>query len=145
MAHVKIVYASRTGETEVIANLIAEGVRISGHQATVLEAKALKKADELNDCDALVLGSATYHGEMMDSMKTLLFMAEKASLEGRVGGAFGAFGWSGEAPERIYHTMLNIFKMKMVSAPLALKSGKLEGGIQMAQQYGRDVAAAVGA
>jgi flavorubredoxin len=78
---------------------------------------------------------------MMESMKTLLFLAEKAGLEGVTGGAFGAFGWSGEAPERIYNTMLNIFKMKMVSGPLSLKSGQLAGGIQMAQQYGRDVAA----
>ena len=139
MAHVKIVYASRTGETETIANLIAEGVRISGHQATVIAAKAIKKAEEFDDCDALVLGSATYHGDMMESMKTLLFLAEKAALEGKTGGAFGAFGWSGEAPERIFNTMLNIFKMKMVGGPLALKSSLLEGGIQMAQQYGRDV------
>lgn len=144
MAHVKIVYASRTGETETIANLIAEGVRISGHQATVVAVKAIKKAEELGDCDALVLGSATYHGEMMEGMKTLLFLAEKAPLEGKAGGAFGAFGWSGEAPERIFNTMGNIFNMKMVSGPLALKSSKLDGGIQMAQQYGRDVAATLG-
>ena len=143
MAHIKIIFASRTGETEAIANLIAEGVRISGHEATVVASKTIKKENELNDCDALVLGSATYHGEMMENMKTLLFLAEKAELEGKVGGAFGAFGWSGEAPERIYNTMLNIFKMKMVSGPLSLKSSSLGGGIQMAQQYGKDVAAAV--
>ncbi len=142
MAHIKIIYASRTGETEAIANLIAEGVRISGHQATVAAAKTIKKETELDDCDALVLGSATYHGDMMESMKTLLFLAEKADLEGKAGGAFGAFGWSGEAPERIYNTMLNIFKMKMVTGPLSLKSSSLGGGIQMAQQYGKDVAAA---
>jgi NAD(P)H dehydrogenase (quinone) len=143
MAHVKIVYASRTGETAAIANLIAEGVRIAGHEATVVEAKSIKKAPELEDCDALVLGSATYHGEMMESMKTLLFLAEKATLQDKVGGAFGAFGWSGEAPERVFNTMLNIYKMKMVSGPLMLKSSQLAGGIQMAQQYGRDVVSAV--
>ncbi len=74
MAYVKIVFASHAGETEAIANLIAEGVRISGHQATVVDVNAVKKAEELNDCDALVLGSATYHGQMMKSMKTLLFL-----------------------------------------------------------------------
>ena len=145
MAHVKIVYASRTGETTAIANLIAEGVRISGNDATVVEAKSVKKAQELEDCDALVLGSATYHGEMMESMKTLLFLAEKAALQNKVGAAFGAFGWSGEAPERIFNTMLNIYKMKMVSGPLTLKSSQLAGAIQMAQQYGRDVVAMLGA
>ena len=145
MAHVKIVYASRTGETTAIANLIAEGVRISGHDATVVEVKSVKKVQDLEDCDALVLGSATYHGEMMESMKTLLFLAEKAALQNKVGAAFGAFGWSGEAPERIFNTMLNIYKMKMVSGPLTLKSSQLAGAIQMAQQYGRDVVAMLGA
>ncbi len=143
MAIVKIVFSSRTGETEAIGNLIAEGVRIAGHEATVLEAKTIQNEQELNDCDALILGSATYHGDMMQGMKTLLFLAEKAELEGKAGGAFGAFGWSGEAPERIYNTMLNIFKMKMVGAPLSLKSSTLGGGVQMAQQYGRDVAAQI--
>jgi hypothetical protein len=47
----------------------------------------------------------------MESMKTLLFLAEKAALQGKVGAAFGAFGWSGEAPERIFNTMLNIYRM----------------------------------
>ena len=50
-------------------------------------------------------------------MKTLLFLAEKASLEGKPGGAFGSFRWSGEAPDRIYDTMQNIFKMDMVNGP----------------------------
>ncbi len=140
MGHVLIVFASRTGETEAIANLIAEGVRIAGHQATVVKTDMIKKEQDLQNCDALILGSATYHGEMMQAMKTLLFLAEKVDLEAKPGGSFGAFGWSGEAPIRIYNTMLNIFKMNMVSGPLALKSGKLAGGIQMAQQYGREVA-----
>jgi flavorubredoxin len=141
MARVLIVVASRTGETEAIGNLIAEGIRISGHEATVTDVKEIKKEVDLEGCDALVLGSSTYHGEMLQSMKTLLFVAEKARLEGKVGGAFGAFGWSGEAPERIYNTMKNIFNMRMVSGPLSLKSAQLAGGIQMAHQYGRDLVA----
>jgi flavorubredoxin len=78
---------------------------------------------------------------MMQSMKTFLFLAEKAELAGRVGGAFGAFGWSGEAPERIYDTMKNIFSMEMVGAALMLKSSRLGGGVQMAQEYGKQIAA----
>lgn len=46
---------------------------------------------------------------------------------------------SGEALERIYGTMKNIFKMDMVSGPLRLKSSVLGGGRQMAQDYGRKV------
>jgi flavorubredoxin len=141
MAKVLIVYATRTGETERIGNLIAEGVRFSGHEAEVVKVTEINKAADLQQCDALVLGSPTYHGEMVPGMKTLLFMAEKAGLAGKVGGAFGAFGWSGEAPDRIFDTMKNIFEMNMVGAPLRLKSSSLGGGLKMAQDYGREIAA----
>ena len=77
---------------------------------------------------------------MMQGMKTLLFLAEKAGLEAKIGGAFGAFGWSGEAPDRIFNTMKNIFKMEMVNDPLRLKSSTLGGGVKMAQDYGREIA-----
>jgi flavorubredoxin len=77
---------------------------------------------------------------MMQKKKTMLFLAEKAGLEGKAGGAFGAFGWSGEAPDRIFDTMKNIFKMNMVSNSLRLKSSSLGGGVKMAQDYGRDIA-----
>ena len=140
MAKALIVYASRTGSTQKIADLIAEGIRISGHEATVIKAGDIKKEADLQNCEACVFGSATYHGEMMQAMKTVLFMAEKADLEGKVGGSFGAFGWSGEAPERIYDTMKNIYKMDMVSGPLMLKSSTLGGGIKMAQDYGKEIA-----
>ena len=144
MAKVLIVYASRTGETEKIGNLIAEGIRFSGHEAQVVKVTDIKKEEDLNGYDAVVLGSPTYHGQMVKGMQTLLFMAEKAELEGKVGGAFGAFGWSCEAPDRIFDTMKNIFKMDTVSIPLRLKSANLGGGLTMAQDYGREIAAKLG-
>ena len=140
MARALIIFASRAGETEKIAGLIAEGIRFSGGEAVVKDVKDIKKESDLEGYDALVLGAATYHGDMLQSMKTLLFLAEKATLENVVGGAFGAFGWSGEAPDRIYDTMKHIFKMKMTGAPLRLKSSQMGGGMQMAQDYGRDIA-----
>ena len=140
MAKALIVCATRTGETMKIGELIAEGIRFSDHEANVVKINDVKKEADLQGYDALVFGSATYHGDMIQGMKTMLFLAEKAGLEGKTGGAFGAFGWSGEAPGRIFATMENIFKMNMVSGPLRLKSSSLGGGIQMAQDYGREIA-----
>jgi len=140
MAKVLIVCATRTGETLKIGELIAEGIRLSGHEANVMNVNAIKKEADLQGYDGLAFGSATYHGGMIQGMKTMLFLAEKAGLEGKVGGAFGAFGWSGEAPDRIFDTMKNIFKMNMVGGPLRLKASSLGGGIHMAQAYGREIA-----
>lgn len=141
MARGLVVYATRTHQTQKIAELIAEGMRFEGMDVTVANVNEVEKNGiKVDDYDAIVLGSATYHGEMLQSMKTFLFALEKANVEDKAGGAFGAFGWSGEAPGRIFDTMLNVFRMKMVGGPLQLKSASLGGGTKMAQDYGRQVA-----
>jgi flavorubredoxin len=139
MGKVLVVYATRGGETKAIASLIAEGIRFTGAEAKCVNITEIKKEADLEGYDGYVFGSATYHGEMMQAMKTMLFLAEKVNFEGKAGGSFGAYGWSGEAPGRIYDTMKNIFKMNMANDPLMLKSASLGGGIRMAQEYGRKI------
>jgi flavorubredoxin len=112
---------------------------MGGHQADVVNVKNVKSEADLAGYDGYAFGSATYHGDMLQAMKTFLFLAEKAALKGKVGAAFGSFGWSGEANDRIYQTMKNIFQMNMVADCLRLKSSLLGGGVQMAQEYGRQI------
>ncbi len=144
MAKALVVYSTNNGSTKTIGEFIAEGIRFKGHEAEVVNVTDIKTVEDLKGYDAYAFGSATYHGEMMGRMKTMLFLAENADLEGKVGGSFGAFGWSGEAPDRIYNTMKNIFKMNMVSGSLRLKSASLQGGSKMAQDYGREMAKKLG-
>jgi len=136
-----IVYSSRTSETKKIAELIAEGLRFSLVDVTIRDLAEIKRETELEGFDIYAFGSSTYHGEMMNRMKTFLFLAERADLKGKTGGSFGSFGWSGEAAERIFDTMKNIYGMKMVSGPLMLKTGSVQGGIKVAQDYGKELAA----
>ncbi|MCM2287191.1 MAG: flavodoxin domain-containing protein [Desulfobacula sp.] len=143
MGKVLIVYASRTDETKKIADLIAEGVRISGHEVVIKKTGDIKTEEDLKGYDGYAFGSATYHGEMITSMKQILFIAERAELKDKIGGAFGAYGWSGEAPGRIFDTMANIYGMKMVSGPLMLKASWVQGGIQAAQAYGKSITALI--
>ncbi len=140
MSKALIVYTTRAGGTKAIADLIAEGLRMTGTEATVVNSSEIKNESDLAGYDAYVFGSATYHGDMMQGMKTMLFLCEKVDLDGRVGGSYGSFGWSGEAPDRIYDTMKNIFNMNMVGGPLRLKSASMGGGRQMAQEYGKEIA-----
>lgn len=141
MSKALIVYATRTNQTKNIAAVIGEGIRFEGMQATVVSINDFEKQKiNASDYDAIVLGAATYHGDMIGPMKTFLFALEQQNLEGKVGGSFGAFGWSGEAPGRIFDTMKHIFKMNMVNGPLQLKSASLEGGVKMGQDYGREIA-----
>jgi flavorubredoxin len=144
MAKALVLFATRSGQTQSIAEYIAEGIRFTGNQADLRNAAQVKKAEEIDGYDAYVIGSPTYHGEMIQGIKNVLFIASNASLEGKVGGAFGAFGWSGEAVDRIYETMEKVFNMDMVGTPLRLKSADIQGGMQMAQDYGKQVGRKIG-
>ncbi len=143
MGKVLIVYASRAAETKGIAEVIGEGVRLSGHGVDIKKTSEIKSEEELKGYDGYAFGSATYHGDMISSMKQTLFIAERAELQGKPGGAFGAYGWSGEAAVRIFETMTHIYKMQMVSGPLMLKASWVEGGIEAAQEYGKSIAAMI--
>ena len=139
MGKALVVYTTRTGETKEMAERIGEGIRFQGAEAEIVNVTTIKKEADLDGYEAYAFGSATYHGEIMQGMKTMLFLAQKADLEGKVGGSFGSFGWSGEAPDRIFDTMKNVLNMDMVSGPLRLKTVKLGGGNQMAKDYGREI------
>ncbi|MDD9304121.1 MAG: FprA family A-type flavoprotein [Desulfobacter sp.] len=141
MGRILIVYGTRTEETKNIADLIGEGIRMSGHEALVKRVSQIKTEEDLNGYEGYAFGSPTYHGEMITSIKQLLFIAERAQLKDKPGGAFGSYGWSGEAAGRIFDTMENIYKMNMTpEGPLMLKAGWVEGGIQSAQNYGKALA-----
>lgn len=141
MAKALVVYATRTNQTKSIAELVAEGMRFQGMEVRLVNVAEFDKSGvDPEEFDAIVLGSPTYHGEMLPSMKTFLFKLERSNLEGKAGGAFGAFGWSGEAPTRIFETMKHVYRMNMAGGPLMLKSASLGGGVQMAQGYGQEIA-----
>lgn len=114
MKKILIAYDSRTGKTERMAEYIAEGIRISGNEALLKSITAIKSEADLQGFDGYVFGSPTYHRDMIGTMKTFLFLVQKANLEGKVGGAFGSYTHSGDAPRLIFETMEKVFRMEMI-------------------------------
>jgi len=142
MSKVLIAYDSRTGHTEKMAEFVAEGVRMGGNEVDIKKISALKKEDAVKGFDAYVVGCPTYHRDMTGGMKTFLFLMEKAGLEGKVGGAFGSYTHSGDAPGIIYDTMEYVFKMKLgdlgsFNLKEALVSDK--EGLRACKDYGKGI------
>lgn len=142
MKKVLIAYDSRTGHTEKMAEYVAEGIRMGGNEATLKKIHSIKKEEDLAGYDAYVLGCPTYHRDMTGGMKTFLFLMQKANLEGKVGGAFGSYTHSGDAPGIIYDTMEYVFKMKMSDlGSFNLKEALVDGteGLRACQDYGKGI------
>ena len=147
MGKVLITYYSRTGKTEKMAEYIAEGVRFSGNSADIRKLSDIKNEKELEGYDGYILGCPTYHRDMTANMKTFLFLVEKANLNGKVGGAFGSYTHSGDAPKYIFETMENVFKMDMTSlGSFNLLENLVEGteGMRACQDYGKSISEKLG-
>ncbi len=142
MAKVMIGYTSRTGNTEKMAQFIAEGVRLAGHEADLKNITDIKSSKDFAGFDGFIFGCPTYHRDITGGMKQFLFIAEKANLLGKIGGAFGSYTHSGESGTMLFDTMLHVFKMDMVDlGPLSLKEAVLSGsgGTRACQDYGKAV------
>jgi len=137
---VLIAYFSLTGNTEKMANYIAEGIRFSGQQVVVKKISDIKSADNLADYQGYIFGSPTYHRDMAEPMKTFLFLAKKADLGGKPAGAFGSYTHSGDAPAIIFDTMQYVYKMEPFElGSFNLKEAIIETpeGMRSCQDYGR--------
>lgn len=147
MKKVLIAYDSRTGNTEKMAEYIAEGVRMAGHQAELKKISAIKNEKDLQGYDGYIFGCPTYHRDMTGGMKTFLFLVEKAKLAGKVGGAFGSYTHSGDAPGIIFDTLEHVFKMNVTDlGSFNLKEHLIDqrDGIKACQEYGKSIAAKLG-
>ena len=79
-------YFSRTGKTQQIAEYIAEGIRITGNKLELKKISDIKSEKELAEYDGYIFGAPTYHRVMLGLVETFLFLAQKANLQGKVGG-----------------------------------------------------------
>jgi flavodoxin len=140
MKKVLIAYFSLTGKTEMMAQYVAEGIRFSGNEAVTKKISDIKTADDLNNYDGYIFGSPTYHRDMAEPMKTFLFLAKKANLEGKLAGAFGSYTHSGDAPAIIFDTMQYVYIMEPFElGSFNLKEAVIEmsEGMRSCQDYGR--------
>ncbi|MCP4747448.1 MAG: nitric oxide synthase [Desulfobacteraceae bacterium] len=143
MRKILVAYISRTGMTEKMGNFIAEGVRMAGHEAEIKKIAEIKTEKELKGFDGYIFGCPTYHRDMTSGMKTFLFLAQKANLTGKIGGAFCSYTHSGESGSMIYDTMQHVYKMDLADlGALNLKEHTIDTqeGIKACQDYGKAVA-----
>jgi flavodoxin len=143
MKKVLIAYFSRTGKTQQMAEYVAEGVRMAGHEAEIRKLSDIRNEKDLAGFDGVLVGSPTYHRALPGPVETFLFLAQKAGLSGKAGGSFGSYTHSGDAPKMIFDTMEFVFKMAMVnlgSFNLLEHLVDTREGIRSCQDYGKALA-----
>ena len=112
MPKVLVIYYSRTGHTEQMAQLISEGIE-SEDVEVVCKKVVDTRIDDLLEADGIVMGSPTYYGSMAAELKQLIdeSVEHHGKLEGKVGAAFSSSGGIGGGNET---TVLDILKAMLI-------------------------------
>ncbi len=87
-----VIYASTTGNTEAMANAVAEGVKASGAELVFAEASKANAADVLA-CDVILLGSPAMGAEELEDDVESFFSSIESKLAGKKVALFGSYDW----------------------------------------------------
>lgn len=109
MKKILVAYYSRTGNTEKMAHLVAEGAKSeSGVEVEVRDIASLP-AEEALKYDGIIIGSPTYYGSMAFEVKKFFDDSVKfhGKLKGKAGGAFSSAANIGGGNETTILGILN--------------------------------------
>ncbi len=87
-----VVYASTTGNTEAMANAIAEGVKESGAELVLSTADSADTAGILSS-DVIFLGSPAMGDEVLEDSMEDFYTKIESSLSGKKIAIFGSYDW----------------------------------------------------
>ena len=144
MAQISIVYWSGTGNTELMAQKVAEGVREAGQEAVVLSVD-LADVSELKKARAFALGCHSMGAEQLEETQMEPFMCDlENGIGGKQIGLFGSFGWGGGEWMRDWEE-----RVRNVGASVVGEEGIIVNGApdeeaeEKCKELGRALAAAV--
>ncbi|MEM0008204.1 MAG: flavodoxin domain-containing protein [Candidatus Bathyarchaeia archaeon] len=140
MPRILILYYSRTGNTEKMAKAVAEGAEMV--QGVDVELTYHATPEQLKEFDAIIVGTPTYHHDTTVDIKMLFeeAAAKNINLKGKVGAAFGSYGWSGEAPRLVLEILKNKFEMEVTEPPLLIRYTPDTAGLEKCREFGRKIA-----
>ena len=93
MSKVAIVYWSGTGNTEAMANFVAEGAKEAGAEVTLFTAMEFD-GGLMDNFDAVAFGCPSMGAEQLEEDEfEPMFIGCESKLSGKKIGLFGSYGW----------------------------------------------------
>jgi len=99
-----IAYDTMWGSTELMARQILDGVAAAGATGKLYRMSTADRSEVVRDileAGGLLIGSSTLNNGMLPNMGALLTYLKGLKPAGKIGAAFGAYGWGGGAHKAI--------------------------------------------
>jgi len=137
--YVVIAYCSAYGYTRKLAQEIAKGVIDSGIEVLsfdFLEHTIDEIAEKIGLASGLLIGSPTFLSDALPPVWELLSRINPIIHKGKIAGAFGAYGWSGEAVPNIEQRFSQL-RLKMPVEGLKVNFRPNDDELKKAYEFGK--------
>jgi len=145
-----VVYDTMWRSTEKMAEAIATGLLSEGLSVKIMNLHVVDHSDvmeEVLEAGAVVVGSPTHNNGMLPRVADMLTYMKGLKPQNKIGGAFGSYGWSGEAVKAVAEA-LSAMGMEMPAEPLRSlyvpKHEELAKYVEMGRTIGQAVVAKAG-
>jgi flavorubredoxin len=140
-----VVFDTMWHSTEVMAKAVADAIIDEGVSVKLLNLEVNHRSDvitELLDAKGLVLGSSTLNNGILPRMADMITYAKGLRPTGKVGAAFGSYGWSGEAV-KIMTQALTDMKVELVADGVRINYVPDHEALAKCRELGKAVAKAI--
>ncbi len=138
---VSIVYWSGTGNTEAMANAVAEGVRSAGAEVEVIP--VAEATESVLNSEVVLFGCpAMGNEELEDSEFEPFFSSLEGRLSGKKIGLFGSYEWAEGEWMRTWQARAEGDGANLIADGLAVYSTPDDEGLEKCRELGKAAAAA---
>lgn len=140
---VVIAYGSMYGNTERMAEIIAQELAVQGIKNIVMH--NVSKSDmsyilrDIFKYKGLIIGSPTYTNELFPNIESLISKLESRDMKNRIFGYFGSFSWAGAAVKRL-SAFAERMKWDITGDPVEMKQGIISEKIAQCQELAKAIA-----
>ncbi len=139
-----ILYDSMWEATRRLADAIGDGLADEGMDYKSLHLATTDRNDVLVEAfkaRTILFGSSTINNGLLPALLPILSDVKHLKFKNKLGGAFGSYGWSGEAVKLIEEHMAAA-KMQIIGEGVKCKWQPTADDLQAARNYGRKAAQA---
>jgi len=133
-----VFFASSYGNTEKMGRAIARGAESAGAEVRVFDLVSFdlsEAVDAVEAADGIALGSCTINGDALPPVWSLLSGMATIKVKGKLGAAFGSFGWSGEGPKMVSDRMKGM-RFRVPEEPMRAQLVPTEEDLAACEAYG---------
>ncbi len=144
--NILIAYVSAYENTTMIAEKIAEGIRpLCNFTVDICDIENMhfsKIEEKIAHSTAIIVGSPTINQNIVPQIYQLFAAINPIRDKGKLGAAFGSYGWSGESTKIIESNFTNL-KLKLFDRNMRVKFKPHAKELEECVEFGRDFAQAL--